>query len=301
MRHQLKFWLLLAAFAMPIPSRAVIFYSTGDINYNTTAPGGSTNAAWSAEGEFSSYLGTPIAANYFITAQHFGGSVGSSFVYGGSTYTTTALYRDPNSDLAIWQVNNPFPNWAPLYTGSDEVGQSAVIVGRGTQRGDVVVASNGTTNGWLWGTQDGVKRWGENVIDGAVNAHGTNYLYANFDAGAGPNECTLSSGDSGGAMFIWTGSAWALAGINYGVEGPFNTTNSGSGFSAAVYNANGLYIKDGGWQLVTNDIAAAFYVTRISTEIDWINSVVPEPSSLTLVGFSLLALLARCRATRRCR
>ncbi|HYT58734.1 MAG TPA: hypothetical protein VEL06_01090, partial [Haliangiales bacterium] len=70
---------------------AVLFYSTGDPNYNTSAPTGSlTNSGWQYQGIWGDFLGTPIAPKYFITAQHVGGVIGQTFNFRGVQYTTTA-------------------------------------------------------------------------------------------------------------------------------------------------------------------------------------------------------------------
>jgi hypothetical protein len=59
------------------------------------------------------------------------------------------------------------------------------------------------------GISDGRLRWGENVVSAVVPASlgfPTDTLYATFDRDAGENEATLSTGDSGGAMFIREGT-----------------------------------------------------------------------------------------------
>src|SRR4029077_8690414 len=62
------------------PSRAVILYGTDDPGENTTAPGGAlADSGWQYEGQFIGFLGTVIASNYFVTANHIGGSVGQVF------------------------------------------------------------------------------------------------------------------------------------------------------------------------------------------------------------------------------
>ncbi|HKI71905.1 MAG TPA: hypothetical protein VKA81_05980, partial [Verrucomicrobiae bacterium] len=160
-----------------ISANAVLFYSTGDPNYNINAPGGSlTNSGWQYEGLWGSYLGTPIAPKYFITAEHVGGGVGAPFVFRGVTYTTTAAYDDASSDLRIWRICGTFPDYAQIYTNGDEVNKSFVVFGRGTQRGAAVTTTNGAfgvkTNGWMWGPGDRVQRWGENAVAGTVNGDG---------------------------------------------------------------------------------------------------------------------------------
>jgi hypothetical protein len=277
-------------------ARAVIFYSTGDPNYNTNAPGGSlTNSGWQYEGTWGAFLGTPIAPKYFITAEHLGGQIGGVFVFRGIAYPTTAVFDDPDSDLRIWRVCGSFPDYAQLYTLTNEVGRSFVAIGRGTQRGAAVTTPNGLfgikTNGWQWAAYDGVQRWGENGVAGIQNGNGIlgsgpigEVLQATFDANGGANECHLSSGDSGGAVFIKDGAVWKLAGINLAVDGPYNTTNSGPGFDAAIFDERGLYTTNslaGGWDPVLSIGPAqpgSFYSTRIAAHVPWINSVINGPA-----------------------
>src|SRR6266849_719207 len=158
MRGRLGFIFLLSIGLSP--ARAVLFDSTPNPNFNTTAPGGAlAGSGWQYEGLWlNSFLGTPIASQYFITAAHIGGNIGDIFNFGGMQYTTTAMFDSPTSDLRIWQVSGTFPSFAPLYTGSDEVGKSLVVFGCGTQRGDEVTLS-GDLKGWSWGTSDHVQRW----------------------------------------------------------------------------------------------------------------------------------------------
>jgi hypothetical protein len=261
---------------------AVLFKSTGDPTYNTTEPGGAlTNSGWRWEGTWSTFLGTPIAPTYFISAAHFGGSTNWTFSLNGFVYHPVASFDDPNSDLIIWKVAETFPSYALLYTNTDEVGKHCVVFGRGVQRGPPVIVS-GVTNGWAWGAGDGLKRWGENNVTAIANLGGGvgDTLRQTFDRAGNSNECHLTVNDSGGALFIQDGSVWKLAGIHYAVDNPFISTNgvNGSGFNAAMLDYGGVYIGgDGNWQLITNqvaDIPASFYSTRISSRVAWINSVI---------------------------
>ena len=111
--------LMLMAAASP----AVLLKSSGDPFFNTTPPTGAlANSGWELQGQWGSMLGTPIAAQYFIAARHVGGSVGGTFIFQGTAYTTTAYFDDANTDLRIWKVNGVFPFWAPLYSTADEQG-----------------------------------------------------------------------------------------------------------------------------------------------------------------------------------
>lgn len=278
----------LLVFAASAP--AVILYRTGDPAANTTAPPADDVAAsgWNYEGVFGGFLGSPIAPHYFITAQHIG-LASNVFSYHGTDYRVVNRFADPQSDLTIYQVDGTLPDFAPLYSRTDEVGQRIVAIGRGTQRGDPVVV-NGATLGWLWGPGDGVKRWGENVVGSVLNyAAGWDLLRAPFDQDGLPNECTLSAGDSGGAVFINDNGVCKLVGIIYAVDGPFayvanpdpNSSDTHQRpFNAAVYDARGLYAEDGNaWTLISDaaPVPAGFYPTRISTKLAWICSVVAAP------------------------
>jgi PKD repeat protein len=272
-----KGWAGLLLVLVVVPSvRAVLFEATGDPTYNTNAPTGSlTNSGWEYEGQWGVYLGTPIAPTFFLAAQHIGGSPGQPFVFNGFTYTTVTNFDDPSTDLRIWQVGETFPYYAPVYTGSSEVGKLCVVIGRGTQRGEPFVES-GVTNGWLWGTTDNVERWGENTIyNVAADQNGRQYLMAQFNRPGIANECDLSVGDSSGGMFIEVGTTWELAGIHYAVDGPYSVDGSTTDdFDVALFDVDGLYDCGGGnCVLQTNSVPSAFYSTRVSVRVSWINGI----------------------------
>jgi hypothetical protein len=276
----------------------VVFFSTGDPLFNTTPPEGAlVDSGWQHEGFWGDFLGTAIGPQYFITASHIGGEIGDPFFLNGTAYTTDAFFKDPTSDLIIWRICGRFPAFASAYTNSDEAGKSLVVFGRGRQRGEpvnVASLSGNELKGWLWGGPDRVKRWGENRVESIVDGDTIDTLMpspgvrvgelltATFDAGGGTNESHLSQGDSGGGVFIEDGSIWKLAGINYAVDGSYNTSTNGPGFDAALFDQNGLYIgEEGKWKLIPDlppPKPGAFYVTRISAHIDWINSVLALPT-----------------------
>src|SRR6266702_2742046 len=71
---------------------AVILYATADRN-GTPAPGSIAETPWGLQGQWGgAFLGTPIAANYFVTAVHVGGDSTVPFVFRGSTYTIDASF-----------------------------------------------------------------------------------------------------------------------------------------------------------------------------------------------------------------
>lgn len=288
---------LLVALAGP-PARAVIFYSTTSPTYNTAAPTGSlAGSGWQWTGTWGGYEGTPIGPYHFLTARHVGGNIGDPFVFGGVTYTTTAYFDDTVSDLRIWEISGTFPTWAPIYRLSGEVGQNLVVIGAGVGAGAPVTVAD-ALKGWMWGSTAGPTRWGQNTFVSDVDggSYWGDLLYATFDAGAGSNEADLANGDSSSPVFINDGTGWTLAGVGAAVDGPFNTTNTGPGFNAAIFDARGLYVNGPNWVLVTgaSPVPTGFYATRVSVRAAWIDSIVPSGVSgdTPLFSPSQAALLA---------
>ena len=142
--------------------QSVILNDTGDPARNTLPPGGGlTDSGWQFQGQWGSFLGTPISPRHFIAAAHVGGTPGDAFVFRGISYTTIAVDDDPNSDLRIWRVCGVFPDYAPLYKKMTEVGKTFVVFGRDTQRGAPVVLTDlfgSITKKWSWRPADNTQR-----------------------------------------------------------------------------------------------------------------------------------------------
>jgi hypothetical protein len=152
------------------------------------------------------------------------------------------------------------------------------MIGRGGRRGEVF-----GTHGWKIGLYDGIQRWGTNVVDGTLVAGTAELLQMSFAANAGGDEGIFSSGDSGGGTFILDrDNIWKLAGVNYGVDGPFATSLSEGPIFAAVHDARGLYIGFvGQQQLIPNGpspVAVRSFVSRISSSINWLNAQIAAPA-----------------------
>ncbi len=268
---------------------AVMFADTADITHNSSTPG--DNSGWQYEGKFMTFLGVPIAPYFFITAKHFGGAVGTVFDFHGDSYTTIGFQDTTSTDLRIWEVNHakPFPVYAPLSSGVADVGATATVYGRGTQRG-AALAVSGESKGWLWGPGDDVERWGKNVVEGSYYdgpAYG-NLLYCRFNKPGVTDECHLSTGDSGGGLFVLESGLWRLAGINLSVDGPFRTSPGGADLYGSFYDVGGLYYNNGMTLIperVTN-IPSNFYCSRISTSLAWISGIASEVNTLAPEDFS---------------
>lgn len=303
--------LALAVAPPATPARGVIII--GSSAGNTSAPSDPDLATrWDQVGNFNSFLGTPIASQFFLTAKHLGNLTGQSITFpDSSSYTTTAAFFDPASDLAIYQISGTFPNdkIVPRYSGSFFANQPMTIFGRGLPRTDTVVngdqfGSGTEAKGWTWGSSTGARSWGTNTLDNLVNggAAGTQLAY-DFDFTGGSNQGVLSLGDSGGPVFIQEGGVWKLAGINYAVESIFNTTSSGTGFNAAIYDKGGLYSSgsiSGPWTYTNPTVQnqpASSYSTSVPAGATWITSVisVPEPQTMVLVGAAVLVGLTMLR------
>jgi hypothetical protein len=335
-------------FVLPAALLAPASNSFGVILYrsaqrNTSAPSGAlANSGWQWQGQFGSFLGTAIAPQYFITAQHIGGA--PSFNYNGTSYNLdtsfgggTGYMDGPGSDLRIWKVLGSLPNWAPLYdanTEGTEVGRTMIVFGRGASRGDEVYAqavtgggnqgSGGTSGdiggdgfhpgelkGWRWANFDSVQSWGTNIVSGIFDG-GPNFgqlVGFDFDRNGLFDEGALAAGDSGGGLFVQSGGAWKLAGVNLGVDGPWSYSETGPGFDASLFDAGGLYFQpaENQWQYIPDqlqDIPATSYSSRISSSLGWIRGIVgatgspdvPEPASMAA---ALLAGSVLCVRRRR--
>ena len=305
-------------------SSGIVLYDTDNALANTAAPTGIyEDSGWAYQGKYGSFLGTMIGQQYFITAQHFGVQGGGTFVstadfngVGDVTYTIdssanggTGFWNIAGTDLRVFKINESFSTWAQLYTGSSEVGSPMVTFGRGGPRGaEVTLDEMGipVLHGWYTGLSDGVARWGANEVSGIVASGVGDLISAQFNAVAGQNEATLSSGDSGGGVFIKVGAQWQLAGINYAADGLFDTNDTQGDFSefeAALFDKGGFFQgSDGvvGWTEIPNggtDIASQMYASRISTNAAAISAIiaVPEPGSVMLLAFAGAWMLRRRR------
>jgi hypothetical protein len=298
--------LLVGGLLMPCPAWALVFQSTGDPTFNTTAPSSAAIAGgWEYEGIFGGMLGTAIGPQHFITAAHipaaasfdrtslFTGAPSASFAVDSSAFSGAGGYTLPGTDLRIYKITGTFDTWASIYTGSSELGQTASLNGHGGERGaDVSLASE--LKGWATTSTGGAPRWGTNVITGILpesSSPAGELIVMDFDLGAGANEATFSVGDSGGGLFVFDGGAWKLAGVNYAVDGAFNSSPTNAGATnLALFDMGGYWVgQDSSWEFVTDDAVNApqqLYASRISSHAGTIQSIVgvPEPSALLLLA-----------------
>ena len=298
-------------------SEAIIFYSTGDVNHNTTAPTGSfEDSGWQYEVKYGSFLGTIIGSQYVITAQHFG-TQGATLVHSGifnggsdvvynidAAFNGGAGYQDiAGTDLRIIKVQELFPYYAPIFTGTLQSGLTLVTHGMGGPRGDEILVG-GDLQGWEHGPADGTPRWGSNTIQSVYPSAIGDLIKASFSADGTTEEATLSVGDSGGGVFVNDNGIWKLAGVNYSVDGYFDTNTTvgdGSEFDAALFERDGLYQGSDafGWSAAPAG-PSSMYASSVTGNAATIMSIalVPEPHSAFLVMIALTGgVLQRRRVT----
>ena len=271
-----KLFYQIAAYAVGLATaapaaHAVIFHSTGDPTFNTTAPAGAlANSGWQYQVDIGPNLGTAVGPHHYLTAVHTGASTNNTFTYNGVTYHTTGLVATFGSqnDLGLFAVDNTFLSYAPLYdttTDPTEVNKDIVVVGKGTQRGDAAIFG-GTQRGWFWGATDSVRRWGQNRVTGTANSG--QLIRMNFDnPGLGANEAVASSGDSGGGVFIADANGqYKLAGVTFAVSGPYSFAG-GEQFTAAIYNTTGMTDYTTGVGVPATE-ASGFYAHRVANAVN---------------------------------
>jgi hypothetical protein len=296
----------------------------GERPRNLTAPSGEfQKSGWQYQGYWGLFLGTPISPWHFITAKHVGGLIGDVFIYRGKSYETINVYKFPDCDLSIWTVATPFPEYAPLYTGREEIGKQIAIYGRGTSRGEPVTVG-GRLRGWRWGSHDNLLSWGINnvagIIPGGTTGDGQTgeKLFFDFSENGNDLEGTVSSGDSGGGVFLQEEGTWKLAGIVYGVSALYSLTGEhDDSFSGAIFDGRGLWQQVGAGFAYTGDVefypaATMSFAVRLSAYNDRIQKILNDPpqrqlftrrrvtiaaGSLFLV--SLLGFILRARRTLR--
>jgi hypothetical protein len=223
--------------------------------------------------------GILIAPGWVLTAAHLLTAASSgTFTLDGTAYTSTQLFTDPSwdgnasdgSDFGLVYLGSSLTPIPPplLYSGSSLLGQTATFVGYG-------FTGTGLTG---WKTLDGQKRGFQNVVDvNNVNFGNVASVFgATFDnptsGDALPLEGCVAPGDSGGGVFVLDSSQYYLAGVI-------------SFVAATDGNANSSYSDISGFD-------------SIAPAMPWITSVVPEPSTFTLLAMSAVALVLRRKCLR---
>jgi len=331
LRRRLTLFLALVAMtATAAPARAIIVFGGRDAAGNPADTGSNLNPPpanlGDYEGHFGSFLGTPVAPRYFLTASHLGDAGNGLFTYHNGTSTATT-YHVTNvtpasmrgTDLALWQIaatDPAFSLYAPLYAANTEKGNAAVMIGNGTARGPAINNAAGQPVGWQWAGSVGQSTWGTSSVADVQTAaqvqapqgFGGDFLILNFDKIGDPDRGSFSPGDSGGATFVYNPSdhRYELAGVNSLVDGQFYLTKDGPAISGAIYDLRGFYYKDehGVFQQIPDQgfpVPISSYASRVSSAFGAIYGVtgVPEPGSVVLLGVGLAGALGLASRSRR--
>jgi hypothetical protein len=223
---------LLAALLLPAPPASAVIIASGDGTGNTSAP--PDDPGWDyagSRGVSYVYLGNGwvLTATHVVT-QDFQVNAGSKWlcpvdgtehVFHNSDGTETDLKAFRVTGYVegdTFHCKNPgWPDLPPLalVDSPPPPDSDLVLIGHGRDRGDPVA------NGWLWANTK-TTRWGTNLLDGYwlglqdPQGRPNDYFSTSFTE-HGPqvteHESQAANGDSGGAVFVDTGSGWALAGI----------------------------------------------------------------------------------------
>jgi hypothetical protein len=269
---------VLCAGWLPLASRAVILFGPDQNPAGPNLPGAESLIA--RVGQIGTtntpgFLGTPISERHFLTAAHIGFAPGDRFHYADREYVITARTNLPGSDFAIGEVDGAFPEHFELYERGDEARKTAIVLGKGRWKGDAV-RFHGELRGWRYAESGppGI-RWGTNVLVTTVVVTNPGpgevageFLVANFDADAGDAEVHLTTGDSGGPIFVSDCGTWKLAGVATAVDGHFTRFDDETPFLAALFDARGMNLVQGDNPPVRigkgpEPIATSWYAARV--------------------------------------
>lgn len=267
--------LVLLLWASPAAS---VLIDSGNGSGNTSAP--ASDPGWSHVGVRGGSTAVYLESGWLLTASH----VGAGGVWLGGTYYpavpgSAVQLSNPDqspADLLLFAIS-PYPALAPLAVAASppEMGDPLIFVGNGHDRGPSV--SWGGYGGYQWASPRTL-RWGTNEVEvfPPTKILGNWAFGSRFESGASAHEAQAANGDSGGAAFAWTGSAWELAGLIYAVS-----QHGGQPGDVSLY------------QQITYAADLSVYRSQIDDVVG-----LPEPAGALPAGWVLLAVL-RARARRR--
>lgn len=211
--------LLAAGLFAALPVEAVLIASgDGTGNTGTSAGGGVVANVGSREGLSGVYLGK----GWVLTAKHVG--VGPIRLQGtwheavpGSGVRLQTDGIDP-ADLLLFRIQtDPGLPDLPIAILPPVPGEPLLMAGNGRNRGNALRWHG--LRGWEFGSGKTL-RWGTNhvreVPEDPISLGATsNYAFSTVfsDGLPTPHECQAATGDSGGAVFVPSGSDWVLAGV----------------------------------------------------------------------------------------
>jgi hypothetical protein len=250
---------------------------TSDNDPSTYTLLGHTGFDWDGVGSGGAKSVVAVDPYWVISAKHAELSIGGTVWIDGTSYTIEDKVDNPGSDLSLMQVDKAIPTYYDIYTGSLDMS--------GSERTQVLLVGTGKAGSKTDNTTynadvgDRERRWGTNMTDStATTTPGTfgttDVIVAGFNlvdlGGNNPDTTLYESGvcdnDSGGGMFVYNVSTgkYELVGIHITVTGSL-TAATGS---------------------VSADLQK--YTT-------WIDNVIPEPATISLLALGGIALIRRRR------
>lgn len=199
-------------------------------------------------------VGTLIHESWLLTVAHCAVdlNVGATLQVGGGAHEVAEVvihpqWRDEDAfDIALVRFSEPVAGVVPylVYRGSDEMGKTITLVGRGIT-GTGLQGEDG-------GSDDGKLRAATNVVTGA----GDHFIEVRFERGGEPGVTELegvgAAGDSGGPAFL------DIDGVRY----------------VAGLNSWG----DGAGEIGVGEYGSRDYQTRVSRYVAWMEEHIPLPS-----------------------
>jgi hypothetical protein len=267
-------------------SAAGVVIDAVDGSGNVTAP--SPDPGWSHVGTRGGLTVVHLGDGWMLTANHVGaGDVtvdGVVYPYVPGSGVRLSNPDGSPADLLLFEINpHPAVPQLPIVTTPPPLGTELILIGNGRNRGSATSWDpNGPRpprpiDGYDWASGRTL-RWGRNhVVEYPPSpVLDTWSLSTSFDEGVSADESQAANGDSGGAVFAFDGSEWALAGILYAIGG-----YDGQPEEASLYG-----------QLT--------YAADLSVYEDEIHEIVatPEPSGGLGAGAILLLILQRRRQRR---
>ncbi len=269
-----------------------VIIAGGDGTQNTTAPSG--GQGWDYVGRITSANGAPSSVtyldnNWFITANHIKvldnptGVLlgGSSYSIDAGSWTRLTNSVGSDADLMMFRVTgNVGLSALTVRSSTPSNGSGLTMIGNGRNREasetgwdsnwNETTSPSPTYKGYKWAT-GATKRWGTNNKDANAglidDGYGTtDMFYSDFDNANG--EAQGATYDSGGGVFVDTGSEWELAGLMLTVAGYNGQPSSTSVYGNRTYMAN-----------------LSTYSEQISDTV-----AIPEPSVLALGLFFPVAI-----------
>lgn len=197
--------------------------------------------------------GTLIHASYLLTVAHCATDIrnDATMNVNGVEHDVAEVINHPEyngwvNDISLVRFEVPVEGVTPipLYRGTDELGQTITLVGRGLHATGL--------DGEQGASMDQKLRKATNVVSSTTEQWIEVYFEEPGEAGITDLEGVGAAGDSGGAALIETADGMAIAGLN-----SWGDATRGSNIG-----------KYGSWD----------YQTRVSTHIQWIESVVGDLS-----------------------